>query len=263
MQLPEIDFSSLELREIGDWPWPLRVIIILFACVLAIVGVYFFVLSSEFAVLETQKVQLESKRKDFKDKYTMAVNLDAYKQQLVEMQNTYKELLKELPATSDIPDLIDNISKIGDSNGIKFSSIKIGDAQASSGFYMELPISFALTGTYHNFGKFINDISRLPRIVTLGDFSIRPMDIADKETVIPGNLMMNLDAKTYWLESASEQQQSADKNKPGAASGNPSATPSSTPGMPPVASPANKPATPPSSNDKANANKRSLEEQGG
>lgn len=216
MQMPEIDFSSLEIREIGTWPLVLRIIIIFTASVLTIIAVYFFIIASYMQKLDTQKSQLLEKHKEFKEKYNMAVNLDSYKQQMLEMQGMYTEYLKALPASSDIPSLVDVISRLGENNNLKFDSIKIGNAKIASDFYMVLPIDFIITGVYGNIGKFISDLSKLPRIVTIEDFSIKPV-VEGKNNNIPGLLVMNLSIKTYWVASASDQapvtsNQGANKN---------------------------------------------------
>jgi len=208
--MPEIDYAALELREIGTWPFVLRVAIIAASGILAILAIYFVIIESHMTVLNLQEEQLVTKRNEFKEKYNMAVNLDAYKQQMIEMQGMYKEYLKALPSASDIPDLIDGISRLGERNSLKFGSIKIGDAKVASGFYMELPIDLIITGTYNNIGSFISDLSKLPRIVTIEDFSIKPI-ADDQSNKNPGLLLMNLAIKTYWVASQSEQQSAAGK----------------------------------------------------
>jgi type IV pilus assembly protein PilO len=205
MKIPEIDFSSLEVREIGTWPLILRVAIVAAAGILSILVVYFFIIESKVETLDLQEAQMLTKRTEFKDKYTMAVNLDAYKKQMVEMQDMYKEYLKALPSTSDIPELIDGISRLGEKNNLKFGSIRVGDAKVASGFYMELPIDLVITGSYNNIGKFISDLSKLSRIVTIEDFSIKPVPVDDKNISSSGLLLMNLGTKTYWVVSQSEQ----------------------------------------------------------
>ena len=49
-------------------------------------------------------------------------------------------------------------------------------AEKSNGFYAELPIKIKLVGSYHQFGAFVSGIAALPRIVTLHDIQIAPVD---------------------------------------------------------------------------------------
>lgn len=242
MQLPEIDFSDLDYTEIGTWPLVLRAPVIVVACVVAVVIVYFLVLQPQLTVLDQQVKQLDDKKKDFKDKFGIAANLDAYKQQMVQMQGIYTEFLKELPATNNVPELIDNVTKLATSDGVKIVSVKIGDPVAASGFYMELPISLVVSGTYNGFGKFVSDVEKLARIVTIQDFSIKPsVSVTQSQgeaIVIPTDqLTMNIETKTYWLASESDQE-TGKKNL------TPNATLTSTPATNP--NPAATPPPPPS-----------------
>ena len=59
-------------------------------------------------------------------------------------------------------------------------------------FYIELPIQVKVFGSYHDLATFVSAVAGMPRIVTLHDFSIKP--------VVEGNssrLAMNILVKTY------------------------------------------------------------------
>ena len=56
-------------------------------------------------------------------------------------------------------------------------------------FYTELPIKIDVIGDYHQFGHFVSEVAKLPRIVSLHDFTIQ----ADKDN----KLKFNVVAKTY------------------------------------------------------------------
>lgn len=218
MKLNSIDFSELEIDEIGSWPYALRVAVIAAACVVAVAAVYFLILDGATNDLMSKKKQELTKREEFKDKYNLSANLDAYQKQMVEMNEAYKDVSKQLPADSNIPDLIDNISKLAETNHLKYKSILLGEPKSLSGFYKELPIDLSLTGKYHNFAKFIEDISKLPRIVTIHDFAIaRGEATANKQD--SGVLTMTVKIKTYWLsndaDTAASDKHAVDAGKQG------------------------------------------------
>ncbi len=59
-------------------------------------------------------------------------------------------------------------------------------------FYIELPIQVKVFGSYHDLATFVSAVAGMPRIVTLHDFSIKP--------VVAGNssrLAMDILVKTY------------------------------------------------------------------
>lgn len=232
MQLPEIDFSSLEIKEIGAWPLVLRVAAIAGVVLVAMIASYFLVFSSELGDLSDAHKKLDDKKKEFKDQYAQAINLDAFKAQMSEMETAYQEYVNELPSASNIPELIDTLTKIGERSGLTFSSIKIGDPKLVAGFYMMLPLTINVTGTYHNFGIFVSEIGKMSRIVTISDFAIKPTagsgtgassnpaSGASTKNTVPGLLTMSLETQTYWLASVADLQQqpkAVDTKKPGVA----------------------------------------------
>lgn len=48
-----------------------------------------------------------------------------------------------------------------------------------------------VTGTYHQFGNFVSDVAALPRIVTMHDIKMGPLN---EKT---GKMTMQIKAKTY------------------------------------------------------------------
>ena len=99
-------------------------------------------------------------------------------------------MLRQLPSKTEVEDLLVDISQTGLASGIEFQLFK-PEAEQQIDFYAELPISMVMTGTYHEFGRFVSGIAALPRIVTLHNISISTAK--DKD----GELTMNLQAKTY------------------------------------------------------------------
>jgi len=216
MKINKIDFSELEIDEIGSWPYVLRIAVIVAASIVAIAAVYFLLLDGETNDLINQKKNEYAKRDEFKEKYNLSANLDAYQKQMIDMNEAYKDVSKQLPSDSNIPDLIDNISKLAENNHLKYKSILLGEPKSLSGFYKELPIDLNLTGKYHNFAKFIEDISKLPRIVTIHDFTIAKADAsASKQDT--GLLTMTVKIKTYWLSNDADTAPNPTGSAPGSA----------------------------------------------
>ena len=74
-------------------------------------------------------------------------------------------------------------------NGLEFELFK-PEEERPIDFYIELPITMRVTGTYHQFAEFISGIAALPRIVTLHNFKMGPL-------TSDGNMTMDITAKTY------------------------------------------------------------------
>ena len=130
-------------------------------------------------------------RQTFLAKKAQAVKIDAYRQQMIDIEKTFGALLKQLPDKSQMDGLLTDINQAGLGRGLEFELFKPGQESAAD-FYAEMPIQIRIVGSYHDIGAFATDISRLSRIVTLNDLSIAPVSNGGKD-------MLSLDAvaKTY------------------------------------------------------------------
>ena len=188
INLSEIDINDLDLENMGSWPAGAKIIFAVILAILVSVLSYFLLVDSkidELTVAESKEVEL---RQIYRTKYAQAVNLDLYKQQMVEMEQTFSFLLKQLPTTHETPGLLDDITYVGTNSGLTFIRIN-WEPEIEKEFYTELPIKIEVIGDYHQFGNFVSEVAKLPRIVSLHDFSIT----TEKDE----RLRFNVVAKTY------------------------------------------------------------------
>ena len=188
--LNEFDLSDLDMENIGSWPLALKVIVLalLYAAIL-VAGFFFHVddLNKRLGAVEQEEQAL---RQDFEKKAFEAANLEAYKAQLVEMEQRFGALVAQLPSETEVPSLLEDITDKGELNGLSIKRIDLLSEQAQT-FYIELPIAIEAVGSYHDLGAFISGMAGLPRIVTLHDFEITlDADVAPM-------LKMSILAKTY------------------------------------------------------------------
>ena len=189
--LRKIDIADLDLNNLGSWPAPVKFItgVILLAVVLAL-G-YYLHLQDMQVQLEQQQAQEAILKQQFSSKAFQAANLDAYKKQMSEMETSFGALLRQLPSDTEVPGLLEDITRTGLGSGLEFEEIKL-QPEVAQQFYIELPINIKVIGGYHDLATFVSGVSSLPRIVTLHDFEIKPEK--DDST---SKLQMNIVAKTY------------------------------------------------------------------
>ena len=132
---------------------------------------------------------------DFEQKVFKANNLDVYKKQLADMETSFGSLLKQLPKDTEVPELLEDVTHTGLGSGLEFDGINLG-TEVSKEFYAELPITIKVHGDYHAFGAFVSGVSALPRIVTLHDLKILPLQNKFADNGAPV-LTMEITAKTY------------------------------------------------------------------
>ena len=186
-ELNELDFSN-----IGDWPAVIKAILIL---VLAgAVGTAWYFLDIEDQYKELARVEATEKdlRQDFETKQAKAANLEAYREQLAEMEESFGAMLRQLPNRTEVADLLVDVSQTGLAAGLEFELFQ-PQAEVPKDFYAELPIKIRVVGTYHEFGEFVSGLAALPRIVTIHDVQISPRQSKSKS----GELVLEAMARTY------------------------------------------------------------------
>lgn len=180
--------QNLDPNNIGNWPVPIRVIIVLIVFIAVLVAGYYLDTEQQREDLERVQRLEDGLRKDFEKKQAKAVNLEAYKAQMVEMEESFGTMLRQLPSKTEVADMLVDITQTGLASGLEFELFKPKGEQRKE-FYAELPISIKVNGSYHNLGKFVSGMAALPRIVTLHDIDIK----ADSS----GQLAMSATGKTY------------------------------------------------------------------
>ena len=194
----EVELDQIDWENPGSWPGVLKVVLLILALLFCLGLGYQFVVKGQLQLLDAATASEATLKKDFEQKAFEAANLDALRAQMDEMQETFGALISQLPSDTEVPGLLEDITAIGTSNGLEFRSIELQE-EAAQEFYIELPIDINVIGTYHDIGAFVSGISGLPRIVTLHDFEILPVE--DR----PGVMDMKILAKTYRYKDQDEE----------------------------------------------------------
>lgn len=205
MNLSDLNNLNLDPNNIGSWPIAARAIVILLLCGAILFAGYYLDTSDQIIVLEKSQAKEVTLKQTFVTKQGKAKNLDAYREQMVEMERSFGTLLQQLPGKTEVPGLLDDISRVGIQSGLVFEYFK-PEAEKPKGFYAELPIQIRVKGSYHQFGNFVSGTAALPRIVTLHNFSIKKGKGSDTMTMVAT-------AKTYRYLEKSEQAKNKKKRK--------------------------------------------------
>ena len=187
------DINDIDWENMGSWPFPGKVFFLVLCFIAVLVGGYFALVDDVRARVAVEERKEMTLRKDFENKAFRGANLEAYKDQMVEMQDAFGSLLKQLPRDTEVPGLVDDISSAALGAGLALSAIDPGELTRTE-FYNELPIDIEVVGGYGEMGAFVSAVASLPRIVTLHDFSIESVGQT-------GDLKMKIVAKTYQYNS--------------------------------------------------------------
>ncbi|MFV2059441.1 MAG: type 4a pilus biogenesis protein PilO [Gammaproteobacteria bacterium] len=205
--MKDINFSEIDLdiNNIGSWPMPIKIILIAIVSIGVLVGGYFLDLQSQNESLDRSRAREITLKQEFERKQAKAANLDAYKKQMLEMEESFGTMLRQLPSKTEVENLVDEITQTGLTSGVEFKLFK-PESERFIEFYAEKPISLEIVGSYHQFGEFISGVAALPRIVTMHNISIKSSKT--------GELHMKAVAKTYrYLDEQELQSQAKKKRK--------------------------------------------------
>ncbi len=163
--------NELELSNIGEWPTPIKSLVILVLCCAVGFALYYLDTSAQLDRLRVEEDKEMQLRSSFETKQAKAVNLEAYEQQLEEMKESFGTMLRQLPDKTEVAGLLVDVSQTGLAAGLEFELFQPEGEQLKD-FYAELPIRIKVSGQYHEFGRFVSGLAALPRIVTLHDVKI-------------------------------------------------------------------------------------------
>jgi type IV pilus assembly protein PilO len=182
------DLRRLNPRDIGSWPALPKLGALFILLLLLVFAGYWFDWQNQLEELARARTKEQDLRTAFLDKKKQAVNLEAYRKQLAEIEESFGEMLKQLPNKSEMEALLTDINQAGLGRGLQFELFRPASAEVRSEFYAMLPITIRLVGNYHDIGAFASDISQLSRIVTLNDIAL---------STTKGGLTLDAVAKTF------------------------------------------------------------------
>lgn len=183
------ELQRLNFKDVGNWPvLPKLGLLVILLLVIVALG-YSLDWSAQADELEAARQKEQQLRQTFLDKKAQAINLDLYRKQLDDIEQSFGAMLKQLPNKSEMEALLTDINQAGLGRGLQFTLFRPAPQETTSEFYAELPITIRVTGAYHDIGAFASDVSQLSRIVTLNDIGVA----VEKD----GGLALDATAKTY------------------------------------------------------------------
>ena len=195
-------FRNLDIDNVGDWPGVVKGFFTVVVFALVVGAVYYFDTTEQIARLESEQRKEIDLKSEFETKQRKAVNLFAYREQMKDMCESFRGMLRQLPTNTEIPGLIDDISQSEAYSGLEFREttyLKERKAQ----FYTEKPVEITVSGDYHQLGMFVSRVSSLPRIVTLHRLSIETPR-RGRGATDDNALTMTVLARTYRYDAASD-----------------------------------------------------------
>lgn len=195
------DIRNLDTQNVGGWPKSVKTLFAVLLIVLIVLGGWWFLIRPQQEELDRLVSKEGTLKADFSKKQSRVVNLPALRKQLEDMNEILRQMLRQLPSKTDMPDLLVDISQTALAAGIETELFQPGGEKIlTEDFYAEKPIQLKMVGSYHQFGTFISGVASLPRVVilTLHDVSLKPAERGAGQLARPGNLLvLEGTVKTY------------------------------------------------------------------
>ncbi len=195
-EVKQFKLDQLDPNNIGAWPVAIKgLVLALLALVVLGLG-FFLVVKDQRKELAKQARTEVDLRGQFQQKAFEAHNIDALRHQSEELEESLKELKRQLPQDTEVPSLLEDITNTALESNLKIESVDLRGEQESE-IYVELPIEIKVEGAYHDLASFVSGVANLSRIVTLHDFTLEPRRGAE-------HLAMTMEAKTYRYRESEE-----------------------------------------------------------
>ena len=199
------------MRDIGQWPALQAIfnttqnikkghrILILAGTLLLLGGAFFYLVympySDEINQAEQEIAGLKQRIAVTKARIK---NLAKFRDQYARVEKQFEEALKILPDKREIPSLLAGITQLGINSKLQFRLFSPGK-EAPQDFYVKIPVSIEVGGTYRDVALFFDKVRRMDRIVNIVDISIRP------KTPLSTDLVTKCTAITYRFKTEADE----------------------------------------------------------
>ncbi len=196
MSIFDLDLGSLEIDNIGMWPLWVRIACIVLVSLVLCVGHYYGFICDEWHDYQHLQVQKKEQELIFIEKQGQIAHLDAFKAEMKMVNEQFEILKQQLPAAMEEALFLEALSQQAAAAGLVFVSIKPFPAEQKT-FYKEHTLELKLSGPYHGIGRFVAQLSKMPRMVTFHDLNLK---LDQKEKAWTGKIDLILNIKTYWID---------------------------------------------------------------
>lgn len=136
---------------------------------------YYFVEMPQQAAISTQAKELSDIRARISRGQTMARQLPEFRKEIGTLEARLEALKPILPDERDAGDLLRRVETLAMQSNLQVRRFR-PQAITTREMHAEWPISLELEGSYHNFGLFLDRVSKFPRIINVGNMVLLAKD---------------------------------------------------------------------------------------
>lgn len=167
---------AVNMEKIEKLPIAQKAAIVAAVILIIYVLFYFLWVQGKHKIIKEKTAELDKLRQQVAQGAAVKKEIEKYEQIQKELEQKLKEAEKKLPKQAEIPELLDKMSDLARGNFLVFTTFhpELKPKKGAGGVYQEIGIAVDLTGPYHRIAQFLDQISKLERIVNVQKLALDP-----------------------------------------------------------------------------------------
>jgi type IV pilus assembly protein PilO len=184
--------------SLSKLPWWGQIGAFVVVCAGAVYGFWHFYVSEASSELALREQRLAALRADVARGVATARRLPEFESQVAQLEQRLENLKQVLPEEKDVADILRRIQGLATQSNLSILRFT-PTPPVQQQLYAEIPYRLQAEGTYHNLGLFFDRVSKFPRIISVGEISIKAKTPPEPNATIVADLL----ATTFILQEAS------------------------------------------------------------
>jgi type IV pilus assembly protein PilO len=155
-------------------------------------GFYYFWYSDALEQQKTKEARLADLQKQIRALEATANKLPEFQREVQALEARLETLKRILPPEKEMPDLMRRVQYLAAQSSLQIRKFNPAPPVQKE-FFQEIPVNIDVEGTYHNLGAFLDRISRMSRLVNMGEVKVR----SQSQPTINNTIQASAVATTY------------------------------------------------------------------
>ena len=169
--------------SLSKLPWWGQIGAFVVVSALAVFGFWKFYVAEMQADIDGRQTRLTALRADITKGVATARRLPQFQSEVAELERRLDNLRAVLPEQKDVADILRRVQGLATQSSLTIQRFTPQDPRQET-LYAALPFKLRAEGTYHNLGVFFDRISKFPRIINVGEITIKPRQLQDANASI-------------------------------------------------------------------------------
>jgi type IV pilus assembly protein PilO len=159
--------------SLSKLPWYAQIGAFVVVSALSLFGFWKFYVSEAQADIDARQTRLTALRGDISRGVATARRLPQFQAEVAELERKLDNLRAVLPEQKDVADILRRVQGLATQSSLNLQRFTPQEPKQEA-LYAALPFKLRAEGTFHNLGQFFDRISKFPRIINVGELTIKP-----------------------------------------------------------------------------------------